>query len=181
MTSHLHFCKICLLNRSNAQPQSVMGNNIRELDAVARGTQPTWLCFVSLWIATLKGWASSPTRIPRAENELKLFIEAPEKLMNDGVLHHPKIKATPAPPPPSKSQLRETARQMRKQKWAMEPQGAFDTLKAEGYTLLFTKASSVQVDGVGRVYGIWDLCTPYVSIVAHVPVTPRQTNNLANM
>ena len=64
----------------------------------------------------LKVWASSPKRIPMAENELKHFIEALEKLMNDGVLLHPQIKATPPPPPPSKPQVKEIARQMRKQK-----------------------------------------------------------------
>ena len=138
----------------------------------------TWLRFVSLWIATLKVWASSPKRIPMAENELKLFIEALEKLMNDGVPLHPQIKATPPPPPPSKSQLQETTRQMCKQKRALELESIFNTLKAEGYALVFTDGSSVEVDGVGRVarYGIY--AHPDA---AHVPVTLGQTNNTAEL
>ena len=112
-----------------------MGSNIRQLacqteEKTLSTVHGTWLRFVSLWIATLKVWASSPKRIPMAENEKKLFIEALEKLMNDAVLLHPHIKATPPPPRPSKSQ-QETARQMRKRKRAVVLEGIFETLKAE--------------------------------------------------
>ena len=95
--------------------------------------------------------------------------------MNDGVLHHPHIKATPPPPPPSKSQLKEISQQMCKQKRAVELEGTFDTLKAEGYTLVFTDGASVEVDGVGRVAGCWIYAHPDVSIATHMPVTlPNQ-------
>ena len=52
-------------------------------------------------------------------------------------------------------------------------EGIFDTLKAEGYTLVFTDFSSVEVDGVGRVAGYGIYAHRDVNIAANVPATLR--------
>ena len=104
-----------------------------------------------------------------------------QSLLHDGVLQHPHLRVTPPTPPPSKKQRKETARRLRKQQRAAELEGIFDTLSADGYTLVFTDGSSAETEGVGRVAGYGIYAHPDISISAYVPVHFRQTNNTAEL
>jgi ribonuclease HI len=72
-------------------------------------------------------------------------------------------------------------RRLRKQQRAAELEGIFDTLSADGYTLVFTDGSSAETEGVGPVAGYGIYAHPDISISAYVPVHFRQTNNTAEL
>ena len=154
---------------------------VRQKKKYQRQYSATWSRFVSIWIATLKLWATCPSSIPISDHDLHLFIGALQSLLHDGVLQHPHLRVTPPTPPPSKKQRKETARRLRKQQRAAELEGIFDTLSADGYTLVFTDGSSAETEGVGRVAGYGIYAHPDISISAYVPVHFRQTNNTAEL
>ena len=154
---------------------------VRQKEKYQRQYSATWSRFVSIWIATLKLWATCPSSIPISDHDLHLFIGALQSLLHDGVLQHPHLRVTPPTPPPSKKQRKETARRLRKQQRAAELEGIFDTLSADGYTLVFTDGSSAETEGVGRVAGYGIYAHPDISISAYVPVHFRQTNNTAEL
>ena len=154
---------------------------VRQKKKRQRQYAATWTRFASIWIATLKLWATCPLNIPISDHDLHLFMRALQSLLHDGVLQHPHLRVTPPTPPPSKKQQRETARRLRKQQRAAELEGVFDTLTADGYTLVFTDGSSVKTEGVGRVVGYGIYAHPDISISAYVPVHFRQTNNTAEL
>ena len=79
----------------------------------------------------------------------------------------------PHGPTPSKTQLKETERQLRKQKRAAEFEGTFDALRSEGYILVYIDGSSTELDGVGRVVGYGIYAHPDVSSAANVAVSLR--------
>ena len=154
---------------------------VRQKKKHQRQYAATWTRFVSIWIATLKLWATCPLNIPISDHDPHLFIRALQSLLHDGVLQHPHLRVTPPTPPPSKKQQKDTARRLRKQQRAAELEGVFDTLTADGYTLVFTDGSSAETEGVGRVAGYGIYAHPDISISAYVPVHFRQTNNTAEL
>ena len=148
---------------------------VRQKKKHQRQYAATWTRFVSIWIATC------PFNIPISDHDLHFFIRALQSLLHDGVLQHPHLRVTPPTPPPSKKQQKETARRLRKQQRAAELEGVFETLTADGYTLVFTDGSSAETEGVGRVAGYGIYAHPDINISAYVPVHFRQTNNTAEI
>ena len=63
----------------------------------------------------------------------------------------------------------------------MELEGNFDSLRLDGYTLVFPDGSSTEMDGVGRMAGYGIYAHPDISIVAYVLVNFPRTNNATEL
>ena len=74
---------------------------VRQKKKHQRQYAATWTRFVSIWIATLKLWATCPLNIPISDHDLYLLIRALQSLLHDGVLQHPHLRVTPPTPHPA--------------------------------------------------------------------------------